>query len=176
MGSSRCGYLSADKNNLAKLKNIFGKDSSVLPQKGKMLNDAENLFKNIYLEEHNILNNFLYNSYTKRSDAVDSAIAQIKNLLDKKVNPCDIAIITPIIDDMLKFTLRENFKSGIDLLYLSGNEKLIQNRLVLAAITVLKLNTELKNTLTEFDIRVILFRVSSYSAQILRRNPFIFRT
>lgn len=156
MGSSRCGYLSADKNNLAKLKNIFGKDSSVLPQKGKMLNDAENLFKNIYLEEHNILNNFLYNSYTKRSDAVDSAIAQIKNLLDKKVNPCDIAIITPIIDDMLKFTLRENFKSGIDLLYLSGNEKLIQNRLVLAAITVLKLNTELKNTLTEFDIRVIL--------------------
>ena len=51
---------------------------------------------------------------------------------------------------MLKFTLKENFASNINLMYLTGSEKLIQNKLVLAAITILKLNTELKNSLSEF--------------------------
>ena len=41
-------------------------------------------------------------------------------------------------------------------MYLTGSEKLIQNKLVLAAITILKLNTELKNSLSEFDIRILL--------------------
>ena len=41
-------------------------------------------------------------------------------------------------------------------MFLTGSEKLIQNRLVLGAITILKLNTDLKNSLSEFDIRVIL--------------------
>ena len=45
------------------------------------------------------------------------------------------------------------------MLYLTGSEKLIQNKLVLAAITILKLNTELKNSLSEFDIRIILSEI-----------------
>ena len=32
-----------------------------------------------------------------------------------------------------KFTLKENFASNINLMYLTGSEKLIQNKLVLAA-------------------------------------------
>ena len=156
LGSSRCGYLSADKNNFEKLKNIFGSEILELEQKSNMLADAEKLYKNIDSEERNTLHNFLFDSYSKRSDAVDNAIKKIKKLFEQKINPSDIAIITPVIDDMLKFTLQEGFNSGVNLLYLSGSEKLIQNKLVLAVITVLKLNTELKNSLSEFDIRVIL--------------------
>lgn len=156
LGSSRCGYLSADKNNFKKLKNIFNCEVETVQTNSKLQKDSENLFKNIYQDEQNILNNFSYTSYSKRSTMVESVIKNIKTLFKNKIQPCEIAIITPVIDDMLKFTLRENFKSNINLLYLSGSEKLIQNRLVLAAITILKLNTNLKNTLTEFDIRIIL--------------------
>lgn len=157
LGSSRCGYLSADKNNLEKFKQILPQTKTLtLSEKSKMFSDAENLYKNIEKSELNILNNFSFNSFSKRSEMVENAVNKVKELLDKKVMPKDISIISPVIDDMLKFSLRESFKSDINFVYLSGSEKLIQNRLVLAAITILKLNTPLKNTLSEFDIRVIL--------------------
>ena len=157
LGSSRCGYLSADKNNLAKLKNIFNSEILHVADNSKLTSDANNLYKNVYNSESNILNNFTLESFSKRSSMADEAIKRIKKLIGAKVKPCEISVISPVIDDMLKFTLRENFKNDINLLYLSGSEKLIQNRLVLAVITILKLNTELKNTLSEFDIRVLLF-------------------
>ena len=109
LGSSRCGYLSADKNNLEKLKNIFKTDITKLTANSKLLNDAQTLFNNIYQDEENILNNFSYNSFSKRSETVDSAINLIKDLFKNKILPCEISIITPVIDDMLKFTLKENF-------------------------------------------------------------------
>lgn len=155
-GSSRCGYLSADKNNLARLKNIFKTEIVRLDDNSKLTSDANNLYKNVHNSESNILNNFALESFSKRSSMVEAALKQIKQLIDAKVKPCEISVISPVIDDMLKFTLRENIKNNINLLYLSGSEKLIQNRLVLAVITILKLNTELKNTLSEFDIRVLL--------------------
>jgi len=156
LGSSRCGYLSADKNNMTKLKNIFGSNIEEIKSNSKLLTDANNLYKNASISESNILNNFRYESFAKRSEMIEAALDKVKQLMSNKVLPNEIAIITPVIDDMLKFTLRENLKQSINLLYLSGSEKLIQNRLVLAAITILKLNTELKHTLTEFDIRILL--------------------
>ena len=155
LGSSRCGYLSADKNNFEKLKSIF-KNSQIIKLEDSSSVDALNLYKNSCYDENNILNIFEYDSYSKRSNMADAALDKIINLLKNKVLPCEIAVISPVVDDMLKFTLRENLKANVNLLYLSGSEKLIQNRLVQAAITILKLNTELKNSLSEFDIRVIL--------------------
>lgn len=156
LGSSRCGYLSADKNNFEKLKHIFSPEIMKINSETVLLQDAQNLYKNVYSEEHNVLDNFSYETFVKRSSMVDAAIKKVKSLLNKKIKPSEIVIISPVIDDMLKFTLKENFQSSIKLCYLSGSEKLIQNRLVLAAITILKLNTKLKDTLSEFDIRVIL--------------------
>lgn len=155
LGSSRCGYLSADKNNFEKLKSIF-KNSQIIKLEDSSSVDALNLYNNSCYDENNILNMFEYDSYSKRSNMADAALDKIINLLKNKVLPCEIAVISPVVDDMLKFTLRENLKANVNLLYLSGSEKLIQNRLVQAAITILKLNTELKNSLSEFDIRVIL--------------------
>ena len=157
LGSSRCGYLSADKNNYSKLKSIFSETSVAARENPDLLDRGLKLFKNTISDEENILPGFRYETFAKRSAMIDEAIAKINKLIhEDKVAPCEIAIISPVIDEMLKFSLREGLKNNINLLYLSGSEKLIQNRLVKAALTILKLNTELKNTLNEFDIRIIL--------------------
>jgi len=150
-GSSRCGYLSADKNNCEKLKKIF-KNQNVMTAG----DESDSLiYKNIAANEKNVLQNFSHTSLSKRSEIIDGAISQIKNLLKRGVKPSEISVVTPIIDSMLKFSLKEDFKN-LNLLYLSGSEKLIKNRLVLAAVTILKLNTDLKKSLSAFDLRVIL--------------------
>jgi len=158
MGSSRCGYLSADKNNYERLKKIFSE--FLLPERGKCPTgqrglEVDKLFDNVANGEFNKLENFSYTSFSKRSQMVESVINKIKELVKNGTKPCEISVISPVIDNMLKFTLKNELKT-VSLTYLTGNEKLIQNRLVLGAITILKLNTELKNTLGEFDIRVIL--------------------
>ncbi len=155
LGSSRCGYLSADKNNFEKLKNMFSNEVIKLEDNSKLSPNARGLYENIANDKLNILNNFSYQSFSKRPAMIESAIKVIKDLLKSKVPPSEIAVISPVIDEMFKFSLKENLKN-INLLYLSGSEKLIQNRLVQAAIVILKLNTDLKNTLSEFDIRIIL--------------------
>lgn len=156
LGSSRCGYLSADKNNYAKLKTLFKSEILKLEDNSKMAKSVENLYKNVCLDQNNILENFSYDSCSKRSGMIEAVCAKVNKLLAKKVLPCEISIVSPVIDEMLKFGLRENLKKSINLKYLSGSEKLIQNKLVRAAIAILKLNTELRYSLDEFDIRVIL--------------------
>ena len=116
---------------------------------------ANKLFANVANGEFNKLENFSYKSFSKRSQMTESAINKINELLKKGAKPNEISIISPVIDDMLKFTLKNNFKT-VDLVFLTGSEKLIQNKFVLGAITILKLCTDLKNGLSEFDIRVIL--------------------
>ena len=157
LGSSRCGYLSADKNNYTKLLEIFGKNIESANENTPLVQRGQLLFNNILKDEKNLLKGFHYNSFAKRTAMTEAAINKINELLYKeKAAPCEIAIISPVIDDMLKFSLKEGLKNNINHLYLSGSEKHIQNRLVKAAITILKLNTTLKNTLGEFDIRIIL--------------------
>ena len=158
LGSSRCGYLSADKNNYERLKRIFknlcplSEENILKEQSGS---ESDKLFANVANGEFNKLENFSYDSFSKRSLMVQSVINKIGELLKNGTKPCEISIISPVIDDMLKFTLKNSLKT-VDLMFLTGSEKLIQNRLVLGAITILKLNTDLKNSLSEFDIRVIL--------------------
>lgn len=153
-GGSRSGYLSADKNAVWEFEKLFNQKSQPIETITKLQQDAETLFKNIVNDETTKLKYFTVKSPSKRAKMLELAMQTIDELQSKNIKPNEISIITPIIDDMLKFTLKENLNA--DLLFLSGSEKLIQNRLVQAALTILKLNTDLKSDLTEFDIRVIL--------------------
>ena len=157
-GSSRCGYLSADKNNYKKLKNIFGQTEIINARISQRQSVAQKIFYNVLADEKNTLDNFSYLSFSKRSQMCENLINKINSMIKDGIKPSEMAIVTPVADDMLKFTLKEGLKN-INLKYLTGSEKLIQNRLVLSAITILKLNTELKNTLTEFDIRILLSEI-----------------
>ena len=93
---------------------------------------------------------------SKRAQMLEAGVQNVKKLIENGIKPCDIAIVTPIIDDMLKFSLKESFGKR-NLLFLSGSEKIVQNPLVLASLTTLKLcDNNLKNDLDSFDTRAIL--------------------
>ena len=113
---------------------------------------GEIIFSNILENKHERLENFTLTSLSKRAEILDYTIEKIQNLFKKNILPKDITIITPLQDDMLHFTLRENLKCN--LLFLSGSEKLIDNQLVKASLNILKLMLGLE--ITEMDLRVIL--------------------
>lgn len=151
LGSSRCGYLSADTSIECKLVHLFEEEV----QSGEeTFTQGEIIFSNILENKHERLENFTLTSLSKRAEILDYTIEKIQNLFKKNVKPKDIAIITPLQDNMLKFTLEENLKSVCNLLFLSGSEKLIDNPLVKASLNILKLILDIE--ITENDLRVIL--------------------
>lgn len=152
MGSSRCGYLSADTSVEYKLKKIFEEDVEVFEHAADK--NSEIIFSNILEDKHERLENFTLTALSKRAEILDYTIEKIQNLFKKNVPACEITIITPLQDDMLRFTLEENLKKSCNLLFLSGSEKLIDNPLVKASLNILKLMLEIE--ISEMDLRVIL--------------------
>ena len=155
-GASRTGYLSADKTAVWEFEKLFNEPIISIDANSKLKFDAENIFKNITEDQNEILHDFSLQSPSKRAKMIDLASEQINNLLKSKVKPSEISVITPVIDDMLKFSLKENIKNHTNLLFLSGSEKLIQNPLVLSVLTIIKLNCGMRDKLSTFDLRIIL--------------------
>ena len=155
-GASRAGYLSANRLAVWEYEKIFNERAVELKSYAKTFDDAENIFINITENKSIPLKYFTLQSPSKRANMLDIVIKKINEMTDKNVPASDIAVITPIIDDMLQFTLKETLRKNIKPVYVSGSEKLIRNRLVLSVITILKLNTDLKNTISEFSLRAIL--------------------
>ena len=151
-GASRAGYLSADRTAVWKFEELFKQKAQNLTSESNFSSDAEILYSNITENKSENLNNFSLHSPSKRASMIDDAIKQISNLFAKNIQPHEISIITPVIDDMLKFSLKENLHCN--LMYLSGSEKLVQNRFVKAVLTILKMNCNMQ--LSEFDLRVVL--------------------
>ena len=151
-GASRAGYLSADRTAVWKFEELFNEKAIKLESQNKLSKSAEILFSNIVEGKDLPLDYFSVNSPSKRASMIDCAINDIKSLFSKNVCPSDISIVTPVIDDMLKFSLKENLNAN--LMFLSGSEKLIQNRLVKSVLTILKLNEGME--VSEFDLRVVL--------------------
>lgn len=152
-GSSRVGYLSADKPAVWEFERIFKEKTIEFQSKNDT--DGERIFDNVLYDKENILRNFECQSPSKRSGMVEMVTREIKKLLDEGILPCEISLITPCIDEMLRFTLLEKLGDRVNLKPLSGSEKLVQNRLVLSVLNILKLNTDLRVSLTEFNLRPI---------------------
>ncbi len=154
LGSSRCGYLSADTSVEYKLKKIFNEEVQNDITQNEFKN-GEIIFSNILENKHDKLENFSLVSLSKRAEMLDYAISVIRNLLlSKNVSPNDITIITPLQDDMLRFTLEENLSKNCNLVFLSGSEKLISNPLVKASLNILRLMLGLD--VTDIDLRSII--------------------
>lgn len=151
LGSSRCGYLSADTSIECKLIHLFNED---VQTDKNIFSQGEIIFSNILENKHERLENFTLTSLSKRAEILDFTIEKIQNLFKKNVSARDITIITPLQDDMLRFTLEENLKHSCNLMFLSGSEKLIDNPLVKASLSILKLMLGIE--ISEMDLRVIL--------------------
>ncbi|MCM1010646.1 MAG: ATP-dependent helicase [Fusobacterium sp.] len=154
-GSSRVGYLSADKPAVWEFERLFKEKTVEFEPLGEMWREAEKLFDNVLYDKENILANFEFQSPSKRSGMVEMVAREIKTLLDGGALPCEISLVTPCVDEMLKFTLKEKLGDRLNLKPLSGSEKLVQNRLVLSVLNILKLNTDLRGALTELNLRPI---------------------
>ena len=151
-GASRSGYLSADKTAVWKFEELFKQKAEKIKSGNIMQLDAQNLFANVKEGEFNVLQNFSSQSPSKRAAMVEAAVSKIKELFEKNIKPFEISIITPIVDEMLKFSLKENLNTN--LMFISGSEKLIQNKLVKSVLTILKLQCGMN--VDEFEIRVVL--------------------
>lgn len=136
-GSSRTGYLSADKSAGAKIEELFQKSCT-----------RADIDKTNYKLSPSLF------TASKRAQMLDAGVNEIKKLIQKGTKPSDIAIITPFIDDMLKFCIKEGLEESINPLFLSGSEKIIQNPIVLASLNILKL-CDNPSELSEFDLRPI---------------------
>ena len=178
LGSSRCGYLSADTSIEYKLKKLFNEEVNEEAEVNIKLNTVSRqawnyspltlhsslltpqnpfpqgdiIFSNILEGTKKRLENFTLTSLSKRAEILDYTIEKIQNLFKKNVLPKDIAIITPLQDDMLHFTLRE--KLSCNILFLSGSEKLVDNPLVKSSLNILKLMLGIE--ISEMELRVIL--------------------
>lgn len=156
-GSSRCGYLAADKHIYSKLKSTFKLDEKRLEANSQLVNDAETLYSNVLNKKNDTLKNFEFLTHSKRTQMINLACDKVVELLNSDAKPSDITIITPVVDDLLKFLLQEKISNNIARLkFITGSEKSINNALFKAVLTVLKLTTPLKSELTEFDARSIL--------------------
>ena len=165
LGSSRCGYLSADTSIENKLKKLFN-ETPVGENESFVQGDI--IFENVINNAQKPLMNFSLTSLSKRAEILDFAINKIEVLFKKGIKPYEISIITPVQDNMLKFTLQENLKT-CDLLFLSGSEKLVDNPFVRASLNILKLMLDIE--ITEIDLRVIL---SDYAGIPLKyTNPIL---
>ena len=151
LGSSRCGYLSADTSIECKLVHLFNED---VQTDKNIFSQGEIIFSNILENKHERLENFTLTSLSKRAEILDFTIEKIQNLFKKNIPASDITIITPLQDYMLRFTLEENLKHSCNLMFLSGSEKLIDNPLVKASLGILKLMLGIE--ISEMDLRVIL--------------------
>ena len=161
LGSSRCGYLSADTSIEYKLSKLCDEGvnervnpTSLLINKEKCFQEenGEIIFSNVIDKTKKSLKNFSLISYSKRAEILDYAISKIETFFQKGIKPCEISIITPLQDDMIRFTLKEKLKT-CNLQFLSGSEKLIDNTLVKASLNILKLMQGIE--ISEMDLRVI---------------------
>src|SRR5574344_3049138 len=150
LGSTRCGYLSADLSCKDELKKIFPDTITELKSDNK---NAECIFHNILEDKNNKIDNLSSFSFSKRAEMIDSLIKKINSLIEQGVNYSDITIISPIIDDVLKLSLIEKIPSA-NIQILSGSQKLIDNFIVRASLNILKLGINLP--INQFDLRVIL--------------------
>ena len=149
-GSSRCGYLSADASIENKLKNLFQEEV----KKDGEFEQGKIIFDNILNNNHGGLKNFNIISLSKRADIIDFTISKIEELFKNNIKPNQISIVTPLQDEMLKFSLKEKLKT-CNPLFISGSEKLIDNPLVKSSLNILKLMCGLE--ISNIELRVILY-------------------
>ncbi len=152
-GSSRCGYLCAYKSGVDDFKENYSPEEIEIEAEPLFHNEAQSFFNNLKNGEKTRFDNISYHSYVRRLDMIDAVINEINALISSGVKENEIAIVTPVLDDILKRSLKENSHSH-KFQIISGNEKLADINTVKHIITMLKIingieikDYELKNIL-----------------------------
>lgn len=135
VGATRLGYLSANKNT--NYIELFGQDAIKLKTRSKLIEDAGILYQNVTEEKRLTPKNIKKFSKLTRQQMLD--MKDVKELLLQGIKPKEIVIITPIIDNTLRFSVKEILGSLCNPMFLSGSEKLIKNKYSSVSLIILKL-------------------------------------
>lgn len=161
-GASRCGYLSAYKTSVFKFEELFNQKATAIKSNDTLALEAEKFASNIKENKKTLFKNISIDDKPKRLDMIDSTVEKIKELIKSGVNASEISIISPLIDNALRFSLAEAFNfTGINYQIISGSEKLCENQFVKSALTILKFaNKSWGLKIEEFEIRGLLINLA----------------
>ncbi len=151
-GSTRCGYLCAYKSGISEFKKNYNPEEIVINDKATFENEAKIFYLNLKKGEKTKFNNITSFSSVRRLDMINSVVEEIRELRNKGVKTNEIAIITPIIDEVLTESL-----SKIDFQVISGNEKLVNIDVIKYILTILKIANNLD--IEEYELKHLLIKL-----------------
>ena len=161
-GGTRCGYLCAEPHAAEILEDIFSeKITNATPEN----ENVTLLRKNIIDGKKNPIKNMTVKSLSKRVEMVEKVISDINELILNGISPNKISVVTPIQDNMIKYSFKIGLKNS-EPLFLSGSDKLTNNSLVKAIITFLKLTED--KEVDEYELRVIFSKYLEIPVKNLR--------
>ena len=155
-GSSRQGFLCAYKSGISDFINKYHPQIIKLEDKSKYANLAKEFAQAVKNGKKLKAQEFNYESDLKRFDMFNKAYSKIISLLSKGTEPKEIAVITPVIDDVLIENFIKN-KSKTPFQLLSGNEKLAQDSQIKHLLTILKLINNI--SLNDFELKNLLINL-----------------
>ena len=134
-GTSRKGYLCASENNFE----LFLNETPSVLEKD---NIADLIYENIKEGKSIELKNYEEKSFIQADEMILELIEKINSLINSSVKPDDILIVIPEDDKFLKLYL-EKIEAPVN--FITGSEKIEENKTVSALLTCLKLLVENNN-------------------------------
>ncbi len=153
-GSTRCGYLCAYKSGINDFIKKYSPEIIRAESKAVLKNSADEFFQAVKTGNKIKISEFEYLSAVKRLDMLQEVNEKIKNLLKNGVKEEEIAVITPVQDEVLYECLSSD---GINFQILSGSEKLSDDISVKYIITSLKIINNIK--ISEYELKNILIKL-----------------
>ena len=155
-GCTRKGFLGALEFDFERFLGEAPVSASVDNLKTKK---ADEIFNSVKKNEPVLIENSRLQSFIRQDEMISKTVNRINELLlnpKNRLKPSDIAIVTPNIDDYLKFQL-EKIKAPVQ--YLSGSEKLSKNPYIAALLEILKVLNNKNLKISPYVFRGILAKI-----------------
>ena len=153
-GGSRVGYLCAQDTDFE----AFLCETPIVLEDDKK---GDEIYDNISNNSPVILENLKNKEFIRADEMAEYLVNSVNLLLDKSVKASDILIVIPENDQFLKFYL-DKIKSEIN--FITGSEKIEENKTVSALISIMKLIIEPINfKISPYKLKGLLGQVLGFS-------------
>lgn len=153
-GGSRVGYLCAQDSDFE----AFLCETPIVLEDDKK---GDEIYDNISNNSPVVLENLKNKEFIRADEMAEYLINSVNSLLDKSVKASDILIVIPENDQFLKFYL-DKINSEIN--FITGSEKIEENKTVSALISIMKLIIEPTNfKISPYKLKGLLGQVLGFS-------------
>ncbi len=140
-GGARRGYLCAYPWGWDNLKNNIKKEIKILRSQKQTKQDAFNIFNKIKNNKQTAFERIKVINSIQKAQMTQNCLGLVENLINNKyVDPRDIVIVTPNIDESVKFYFSEFFdKNNIKHQFITGTQRLYKDKIVFCCIIICQL-------------------------------------